>query len=86
MSITIGGFFGREASRPLLITAVPTVCGTHAQFVRGTLLGNVTDESGAVVPNAEVVLKNAGTNEVKNATTSSTEPTHFPPRVCTAWR
>ncbi|HTM47735.1 MAG TPA: TonB-dependent receptor [Bryobacteraceae bacterium] len=49
-----------------------------AQFVRGTILGTVSDESGAVIPGAEVVLKNAGTNETKTATTDEGGAYTFP--------
>jgi hypothetical protein len=34
----------------------------HAQLGRGTILGTVTDSSGASVPNASVLITNAGTN------------------------
>src|SRR5438094_7568925 len=49
-----------------------------AQFVRGTILGTVSDESGAVIPGAEIVLKNAGTNETKTATTDEAGSYTFP--------
>src|SRR5450631_4751018 len=37
----------------------------------GTILGTVTDSSGAVVPNAKVTVKNTGTNLVFSTATSS---------------
>jgi hypothetical protein len=49
-----------------------------AQFVRGTILGNVTDDSGAVIPVAEVTLRNLGTNEVKTVTTDEGGAYVFP--------
>jgi hypothetical protein len=42
---------------------------TTAQAVFGTLLGTVQDKTGAVVPNATVILTNEGTN-VENKTTT----------------
>src|SRR6266550_4294319 len=41
-----------------------------AQTNRGGISGNVTDQSGAVVPSAAVVIINAGTNETRRLTTS----------------
>src|SRR5678815_3168291 len=50
----------------------------NAQFVRGTILGVVSDESGAVVPAAAVILKNTGTNETKSTTTDADGNYSFP--------
>ncbi|MBS1824414.1 MAG: TonB-dependent receptor [Acidobacteria bacterium] len=50
----------------------------HAQFVRGTLLGTVSDESGAVIAGASVTLKNTDTNETKSATTDESGGYTFP--------
>src|SRR5260370_1615662 len=41
-----------------------------AQTNRGGISGNVTDQSGALVPNAAVVIINSGTNETRRVTTS----------------
>jgi hypothetical protein len=41
-----------------------------SQTNRGGISGNVTDESGGVVPKASVVIINAGTNETRHLTTS----------------
>lgn len=49
-----------------------------AQFVRGTILGNVTDDSGAVIPGAEITLKNLGTNETKIVTSDESGAYNFP--------
>jgi hypothetical protein len=50
----------------------------QAQFVRGAVVGTVTDESGAVIPNAQLALKNQGTNELKNSTSDSSGNFTFP--------
>ncbi|MBI3679448.1 MAG: carboxypeptidase regulatory-like domain-containing protein [Acidobacteria bacterium] len=42
-----------------------------AQYGGGTLLGTVTDPSGAVVPGAKVVAKNTATNETREFTTDA---------------
>lgn len=41
-----------------------------AQLTTSDILGTVTDSSGAVVPNATVVLTNTGTNETRTAKTN----------------
>jgi hypothetical protein len=43
----------------------------NAQVLYGTLSGTVTDSTGAVIPNALVVLTNQGTAEIRTATTTS---------------
>jgi outer membrane receptor protein involved in Fe transport len=48
-----------------IIAAVGSVC--WAQAVRATLVGRVTDQTGAVVPGAKVTLVNSGTNETHSA-------------------
>src|SRR5882724_9081429 len=50
----------------LLITAL-----VMAQTNRGGISGNVTDQSGSLVPNAAVVIVNTGTNETRRLTTST---------------
>ncbi|MGH9354863.1 MAG: carboxypeptidase regulatory-like domain-containing protein, partial [Terriglobia bacterium] len=44
---------------------------TAAQVVGGTLLGTVTDPSGALVPNVEVIMKNTATGVVTTVATNS---------------
>ncbi|HZS07461.1 MAG TPA: TonB-dependent receptor [Blastocatellia bacterium] len=53
----------------LAITLTPQPAG--AQVLYGSLVGTVTDESGAVVPSATVTLTNKGTGQVKEATTDN---------------
>src|SRR4051794_14794304 len=51
----------------LLVTAA-----AFAQVESGQIAGTVTDESGAVVPNAMVTVKNVDSNAQRTATTSAT--------------
>src|SRR5438067_5721852 len=37
-----------------------------AQGVRATIVGRVTDDSGAVVPGAKITITNTGTNEIRS--------------------
>src|SRR5260370_18093712 len=41
-----------------------------AQGIRSTLVGRVTDESGAVIPKTKVTVTNVGTNESRSAETN----------------
>ncbi|MEK7407981.1 MAG: TonB-dependent receptor [Acidobacteriota bacterium] len=70
------------ARRTLIVCAglVLALAGAplNAQFVRGTILGTVTDETGAVIPGARVTLKNLGTNEVKEAASDEVGNYIFP--------
>ena len=58
-----------------LLAAFLTVCLTpglaNAQVLYGSLVGNVADQNGAVVPGATVTITNKGTGQVREATTSS---------------
>ena len=59
--------FSRFALVPntLAILLLLGICSFHAdaQFIRGTILGTVTDSGGSVVPEAEITLQNQETNE-----------------------
>ena len=59
----------------VLLTAIAIVTGSQrasAQVLYGSLVGNVTDPNGAVVPNAAVAATNQATGVVKTATTDQT--------------
>ena len=48
-------------TRGLLVFVLLAVAGLSAQTFRGTILGTITDPSGAVVAGAKVTAKNTGT-------------------------
>ena len=49
-----------------------------AQTSLGTIVGTVTDDSGAAIPNVAVQITNEGTAAVRQAMTDAWEITHFP--------
>src|SRR5438128_8610474 len=51
----------------------------HAQVDTGTVLGTVTDASGAVVPGAKVTIQNEGTSFTQSTSTSSSGTYVFTP-------
>jgi len=60
------------ASLAVLVAALVVLAApAGAQVLYGTLVGNVTDPSGAAVPGATVTLINANTNLAKEATTNT---------------
>lgn len=46
-------------------------CSAHSQSTFGTVVGNVSDASGAPVASTDVTLTNLGTNEKRTSTTNS---------------
>ena len=50
----------------------------HAQLTTADILGTVTDATGAVVPNAQVTIKNLATGETRTGTTSASGEYTFP--------
>ena len=57
--------------RIILCLVVMTATSLVAQTFRGTILGTVTDPSGAVVAGAQVSAKNTGTGQERVTTTSA---------------
>lgn len=55
----------------LLTIAIGLAPSAYAQSFTAAITGVVTDQSGAVVPNARVEIRNTGTNEVRVLTTDS---------------
>ena len=54
-----------------LTLVVSLSLNSHAQVAGATLTGTVTDSSGAVIPNVQVVIKNEATGEVRTVTVGS---------------
>ena len=52
----------------LLAGIIMVPCGARGQAVTGTLVGTVTDPTGAVVANAPVSITNEGTAAVASST------------------
>src|SRR5512140_972654 len=57
-------------TRRVLVFVLLAVAGLSAQTFRGTILGTVTDPSGAVVSGAKVTVKNTGTGLERTTATS----------------
>src|SRR5579862_253182 len=60
LTIVAGLLLGLGSASPL-----------RAQSIYGTIMGTVSDQSGAVVPGATVLLKNVGTEEVRKSETNN---------------
>ena len=63
-----------------LLTLVACSCPLQAQVVGGTISGNVTDNSGAVLPNATVVMTNVATG-VQTTVTTNTQGLYSVPNL-----
>src|SRR5208282_3708622 len=61
----------------LLITLLCWTAPVFAQGARGSITGQITDTSGAVIPNVEVTATQLTTNTVSKAVTSSTGVYHI---------
>src|ERR1700693_4659423 len=57
-------------ARVFTVFVLLAAVGLSAQTFRGTILGTVTDPSGAVVADAKVVVKNTGTGLERTTETS----------------
>lgn len=55
----------------MLFSCVAFVADAHAQTSSGSIVGLVTDPSGAIIPDATVVLKNTATNASQTAVTGA---------------
>src|ERR1700722_13038678 len=58
-------------ARIILVLMLLAALNLSAQTFRGTILGTVTDPSGAVLPGAKVTVKNVGTGLERNTDTSA---------------
>jgi hypothetical protein len=58
-------------ARIILVFVLLATVSLSAQTFRGTILGTVTDPSGAVVPGAKVTVKNTGTGLERSTETSA---------------
>jgi Carboxypeptidase regulatory-like domain/TonB-dependent Receptor Plug Domain len=56
---------------PCLLMLIAMVMISAAQDFRATITGRITDASKAAIPNANVIVKNLGTNEETRATTDN---------------
>ena len=52
--------------------------GASAQEFRGSIIGQITDPNGAIVPGAVVTIKNVGTNVENTATINDEGSYNFP--------
>src|SRR5579859_4438499 len=68
----MNSFFRAIRTLALVVFSLAIFAGasTYAQTFRGTILGSVTDSSGAAVPGATVTIKNMDTGLVRTVTTS----------------
>jgi len=68
----MNSFFRAIRTFALVVFALTIFAGvsTFAQTFRGTILGSVTDSSGAAVPGATVMVKNVDTGLVRTVSTS----------------
>src|SRR5438270_3954852 len=58
-------------ARMMLVFVLLAAVSLSAQTFRGTILGTVTDPTGAVLPGAKVTVKNTGTGLERSTETSA---------------
>lgn len=63
--------FGLLTVVVVLLLGLWSATPLRAQSIYGTITGTVSDQSGAVVPGATVLLKNAATGEVRKSDTNN---------------
>jgi hypothetical protein len=68
----------RKSILCLLIASLCLTVPLFGQKVTGTIRGIVTDPTGAVVPNAQITVKNLATGEERSATSNSAGEYAFP--------
>jgi hypothetical protein len=73
------------SSRPALFNAIFAIAllaaitiSAQAQTFTGSISGTVTDQAGASIPDATVILTAVGTGQTRRATTNSNGEYHFP--------
>ena len=54
-----------------LLFAVALTVSAYAQNLTGQLSGTVLDQTGAVIPNANIVLTNSNTNDIRRIVSNS---------------
>jgi hypothetical protein len=74
LSQTYEGYIPRTVVLVLavLLLIVPTLRAFGQAGATGTILGTITDSSGAVLPNVKVTITNTATNVTTTTATSST--------------
>src|SRR6266513_1164746 len=55
----------------VLLLALVSATSLYAQSIFGTISGSVRDESGAVVPNANITLKNSSSGTIRRAVSNA---------------
>ena len=62
--------FTNSALFTVLVMLLAFPLGVRAQTYYGTIVGNVTDATGAAVPGAKITVRNVGTNSTYTATST----------------
>jgi hypothetical protein len=65
------GLYGLVSFLAVSVLLFSNCFAAHAQVAGGSILGTVTDPSGAVLPNAEITIKDVATGIVRSVTSNS---------------